>query len=276
MGKQYGTVNAENVVKKSLVAFLLVVCCFQGSALSVKVEKLYPNQALISWSVVDGTAHYDVYVDNIPVVRLGGKSLSCVVGGNTDPLLSNHAYKIIVAARDGSDKNLDAAQISITTGSWSGSYVWDNPTDNNNKGRCIHLRYVIDDVSGGQMIIKSELPELGLQVVSPMPVSDVWTGYDDSSAAVYRANGLMFNTTNTKPSKFKVSAVEQDAKGIHIEVKTKAVGLTFTTDSYYQFIINDQGKKACVFWTTGSGLASTGIFKNPEKGTDGKFFLLEE
>jgi hypothetical protein len=138
------------------------------------------------------------------------------------------------------------------------------------------LHYVVEDVPGGQMIIKSELPGLGLQVISPAEVIGSWVDYDDPSAEVYRANGLMFNTTSAKPSRFLVSSVTQDATGVQVEVKSKALGMTFTTQSFYQFIITKEGKRACVFWTTGSGLAATGIFNNPEKGSDGKFTLVEE
>jgi hypothetical protein len=244
--------------------------------MTAQIERVFPNQVMISWTAVVGTRHYDVYVDKKPIARLDGDRSSCVVGGNDDPLLSNHRYQIIVASRDGDDRTIDFTQVVAETVSWSGSYRWTNSTDNDNKGRCVSLRYVVDDVPGRQMVIKSELPGLGLQVVSPAEIIGSWTDYNDPSAAVYRANGLMFNASSAKPSKFLVDSVTQTAKGILVEVKSKALGMTFTTHSYYQFVVTEDGKRACVFWTTGNGLASTGIFKNPERGSEGKFVLVEE
>jgi len=263
-------------MKRFVATLLLSFAGMSVWAITVTVERSYPNQAVVSWSSVEGTSHYDVYLDNQPVARFGGNIFSCTVGGNANPLLSNHRYQVIVASRDASDRTLDASQVTVETTSWSGSYRWSNPTDNTNKGRCVMLHYVVEDVPGGQMIIKSELPGLGLQVISPAEVIGSWVDYDDPSAEVYRANGLMFNTTSAKPSRFLVSSVTQDATGVQVEVKSKALGMTFTTQSFYQFIITKEGKRACVFWTTGSGLAATGIFNNPEKGSDGKFTLVEE
>lgn len=243
--------------------------------MTLTIDKAYPNQFRVSWSPVEGAVYYDLYADGQPVARMDGTATSGSIGSNDAPLFSNRQYTLICAARDANNKDLDAVAVYGTTGTWSGSYRWVNDTGDDNKGRCKFIHYVIEDNPDG-MIIKSELPELGLQVVSPMPVSDKWTDYDDPDAGVYRANAIIFNTTNFKPSKFRIDAIAQDAGGVTDVVKTKAAGMTFTTQSRYQFFIDDDGKRAILFNTKGSGLASTGIFKNPDKTWDGKFKVTEE
>lgn len=254
---------------------LIIFCVFPLISLSVRVEKSYPNQFFLSWDKVKGASYYDVYIDGKPFARLEGDVTKGNAGSNEQPLFSNSTHEIIVAARDQDNKDLDAGKVKATTSSWSGSYSWKNSTKKDNKGRCVSLRFVLDD-RPSLMVIQSDLPELGLEVVSPMPVTGNWVDYDDDQALTYRANGRIFNTTNFTPSSFLIVSVEQDASRIIDTVKTKAVGMTFSSTSTYELLVTEQGKRAVRFDTTGSGLAATGIFKNPEKGSDGKFLLVEE
>lgn len=241
----------------------------------MQVGRIWPNQVELSWSAINGAAFYDVYVNGEPFARLDGKLTTGHAGSNEKPLFSNKEYEVIVAARDAANGNLDAVRLTVRTSSWSGSYVWDNPTDKDNKGKCRHLHYVLEDTPNA-MLIKSELPELGLKTISPMPINTDWVDYNDDGALTYRANGKLFNTTNFTPSKFMVTEVIQDASGVTDVVKTKAVGMTFTTKTFYKLVVTEDGKRAVRFQTVGSGLAATGIFGNPEKGSDGAFTLVEE
>lgn len=262
-------------MRRLLLSFVLV--CSMGALFSMKasIGKSYPNQFLVSWSEVPGAAHYDLYADGEAMARVDGTVLSHSIGSNEKPLFSNRDYTLIIAARDADNRDLDAIALKGTTGTWSGSYRWTNTTGDDNKGRCTMIHYVLNDRPDG-MVIQSELPGLGLQVVSPMPVSDSWTKFEDPSAEVYRANSVIFNTTNFKPSKFKVEAIEQDASGVTDILKTKAMSFTFTTTSYYRLIVDEEGRRCVLFSTKGSGLAATGIFKNPDDRWDGAFCVPEE
>ncbi len=262
-------------MKRFLLAAVIALAMEGLFSMQASIEKSYPNQFLVSWSAVPGAVHYDLYADGKPMKRVDGNVLSHAIGSNENPLYSNREYTLIIAARDGENKDLDAIALQGKTDSWSGSYKWINNTGNDNKGRCTMIHYELEDNPDG-MIIKSELPGLGMQVVSPMPISDSWTKYEDPDAEVYRANAIIFNTTNYKPSKFRVEAIEQDAEGVTDILKTKAMGFTFTTTSHYKLIINDEGKRCVLFSTKGSGLASTGIFKNPDDTWDGAFCIPEE
>lgn len=262
-------------MKRFLLGWVLCACSLSLGAMDITIDASYPNQFKVSWSAVPGAVHYDLYADGEAMDRVDGDVLSASIGSNEQPLYSNREYTLIVAARDGADKDLDAIAIKATTGTWSGSYRWINDTGDDNKGRCKMIHYVLEDNADG-MVIKSELPELGLVVVSPMPISDSWIKFEDPSAEVYRANSVIFNTTNFKPSKYKVDAIEQDAFGVTDILKTKAMGFTFTTTSYYRLIVDEEGRRCVLFSTKGSGLASTGIFKNPDDTWDGAFCVPEE
>ena len=265
----------EFFMKRFLLSLFLCGAMGSLTAMQVSIEKSYPNQFLVSWSEVEGAVHYDLYADGKAMARVDSNVRSHSIGSNDDPLFSNREYVLIVAARDADNKDLDAVAIKGTTGSWSGSYRWINDTGDDNKGRCKMIHYVLEDLPEG-MIIKSELPELGMVQVSPMPISDSWTKFEDPGAEVYRANSVVFNSTNFKPSKFRVEAIEQDASGVTDILKTKAMGFTFTTTSYYKLMVDEQGRRCVLFSTKGSGLAATGIFKNPDDRWDGAFCVPEE
>lgn len=261
--------------KRMSIALAACLSAHMLFAMDLMVENAYPNQFSVSWTPVEGAVHYDLYADGQALDRVDGNVTSASIGSNDNPLYSNREYTLIVAARDGDNKDLDAVAVAATTSSWSGSYKWINDTGDDNKGRCKMIHYVLDDKPEG-MIIQSELPELGLVQVSPMPVSEKWTDYDDPDAEIYRANAIIFNTTNFKPSKYKVVEIQQDAGGVTDILKTKAMGMSFTTTSHYRLIVTEEGKRAVLFNTKGSGLAATGIFHNPDERWDGAFLVPEE
>jgi len=272
----YATLFLELVVKHIFYLFLLLGITSSLFAMTGKVEKSFPNQVEISWEAQPGAVHYDVYLDNQPLARLGSTQLHFRVGSNLKPLKSRHDYLVIVACRDEQDTTLAYVQMPIITTSWSGSYSWKNSTEDDNNGRCKSLHFVLEDTNDG-LVILSELPNgVGLRQVFPLDITDRWIEYASDEAETYRSNAMIFNCTSFSPDCYKGISMLQDEFGAVAKVSTKALGFTITTSSQYELQVDSHDKRVVLFRTNGSGIAATGIFKNPESGSKGKFALMED
>ena len=240
-----------------------------------------PTGFVVAWEEVEGAEWYDIYVDNGFVARLENDVFSYEIGN----LLSNKTYDISFAARDEGNNTLLAEFSTNTTTSWDGTYVWNNPTKNDNKGRVKKLVFkvktVLDPAYGQHQEIFILSDDGAEHRIFPLyDFNDEragWTDYDDGTeqAAAYRLNAERFNTSSIVPSSWRVSKIFLGHDHIEVTVETKAFGITLDTMVIYDFIVDEAGCRNLVFRMDGSSLVRTFVFFNPDGTRDDGAYVLK-
>lgn len=262
--------------------------------------KPLPNQVRMVWKPVDNAVWYDFYEgpagsENF-LVRLEASQLqpaadgelSWTSGGNERPLYAETPYRIVAAARNADGQTLASAVLDTTTAGWDGTYQWRNPTDDDNDGRVRDITLVAKrgpDIPGIPVyyeiygnFLSSGINEL--QKVFPLfPLNSSsfdWVSYKDGSAeaTAYRLNAEKFNKTNMKPKSWKVQSIQVGAGQYVTKILTKALGFEVATVSTYTFRLDENDNREIYFLNQGSGMASIGLFANPEES--GAPFVLSE
>jgi len=259
-----------------------------------------PNQIRLAWNPVENAVWYDFYEgpagsENF-LVRLEASQLrsapdgylSWISGGNEQPLYAETSYRIVAAARNADGRTLASAVLDTTTAGWGGTYQWRNPTDDDNDGRVRDITLVAKrgpDIPGIPVyyeiygnFLSSGVKEL--QKVFPLFPLDSssfdWVSYKDGSkeATAYRLNAEKFNKTNMKPKSWKVQSIQVGAGQYVTKILTKALGFEVATVSTYTFRLDENDNREICFLNQGSGMASIGLFANPEES--GAPFVLSE
>ena len=175
---------------------------------------------------------------------------------------------------------------NIFADSWAGTYLWVNPTDKNNNGKCTEIRFVVKDVLLEDGSLSFEVwdasDESNLRKLFPIDPNEkgeyTWHKWkeDSTEAENYRANAEKFNTTSYTPSKWRVKEIVQGELTGICKVETVAFIFTVNTTSCFTLRYNAQtGVQELVYMTDGDSLASLGLFSNPAPGEDGeKAFVL--
>lgn len=284
-----------------LVCFWLtgawVVCANAGT---LRTKGSLPNQIRIAWAPVAGASWYDFYEGDVGserfLVRLAADALApdadglltWTVGGNDAPLYPETDYRIVFAARGDNDSPLVADALQVRTGSWSGVYRWSNPTSDDNGGRVRDITITVkrgSDIAGFPVYYEmyGDFPREGvssLQKVFPLLPLDSgsfgWISYGDQTpaAVAYRLNAEKFNKTSFKPRQWRIRSIKIGPKQYVTEIVTKALGFEVTTVSTYAFVVDEHDDLALYFQNRGSGIASVGLFFNPEDG--GSPFILRK
>ena len=260
-------------------AFALLLACTAAASALDAVYEAFPTSVSFSWNKVDGARYYDIYNGSTPIARISGDEDSYTAAH----LLSDTEYSFCIAARDSGNNDLDAAWLDVTTTSWDGVYEWINETDDDNKGKLKSLRFRIhtkvDPVYGQYYetyLLLDDGSEYCIFPLFPFGSEDSgkWIDYDDQSRAgtAYRINAERFNKSRFTPSRWRVDRIEIDLDSTSAYIQTSAFGITVTTNTSYQLYMED-GEAMMRFETTGSGIAGSVIFKNPNPGEGDAFIL---
>lgn len=251
-------------------------------AMQGRVEKSFPNQVEVSWDRVEGAVFYDLYINREAMKRLDSQVNSSFLGSNEMPLASHTAYSVIISARDGENKTLESVEFPIRTTSWEGSYVWYNQTEDDNEGKCRKLELLVVD-QDSECKVYGMFPEVSKEPLLLFPLLPFAHEYPTLSyegesevELAYRTNAEVFNTTSVKPKSWRILALEKKNAFLGTKMVTKVGALSFKTESWYDFIITDDGARRVLFHNTGTGLASYGIFKSPNPGEHGVFVFHEK
>jgi hypothetical protein len=239
-----------------------------------------PNGALLSWHSVKNAVYYDIYVDNVFVIRLPSDKRNYEL---TD-LQQKATYNIIIGARTASNDTLDSEAAKLTTTSWEGVYRWVNPTKNDNDGLMKELvakvKLVTDEKYGQYNEIWTEMNGEWLKI---FPFGELegaygWLDYDGESEMenTYRLNCERFNTSSFTPSKWKIDKIYLSKDKCGVDIITKAFGFQVETSTNYTFIIGADGKRVIEFRNEGTGIANKALFHNPEGPSNSPFVLIEE
>lgn len=233
-----------------------------------QVEKNFPNRADVSWLPVEGADHYDLYVNRTAIQRVDASQLSAVVGGDDSPLESETDYQILIVARDEGENVLDSVTLSVTTGSWDGTYRWENRDKKDNKGKCKAIEM---EIKGDGVVL---LTPSGRHVVAPVPASPSFQECpaDDDVTKTVLALFDMFNTTDYPADGYRILSETLDATGLTIVLEMKCKGITVPLTAVVGFS-TDEGSPVIRFSCRAKGIADMVIFKNPEKKSKGVFVL---
>lgn len=262
-----------------LIVVLAVIGQLAFASLNLEAETQV-NSVTLSWDEVNGADYYDIYNGDVFVVRLGSDVFSYTLSH----LDQDETYRFVMGARDSANATLDADAVTVRTGDYSATYLWTNPTDDDNKGRLKEIRYkaeLAEDKTYGQYMRISIIEDGQEHVIFPLAdfnsASWDWIDYDaDSPAAIaYRLNCEKFNTMGIKPGKFKVDSVTLDNDSICVTIRTSALGISVETVSTYEFGCDEEGRFIS-FTTTGSGLAKSALFKNPADRENPYTYILRE
>lgn len=224
------------------------------------------NNVTFSWKAVDGASWYDLYRGQDFVVRLPADQHSYTIAH----LDQNEDYSYILGARDSGNATLDAEEVSFTTGSYDGTYVWTNPTDRDNGGKLKEIRYTArlreDERYGQYMEISVNVDGVD-HVIFPLQGLDgswPWIDWDDDGpeALAYRLNCEKFNRLGINPSEFRTRQIRLTGDSSSVDVASKALGIEVVTTSSYVFGVDDVGRYL-EFTTTGGGLALSALYRNP-------------
>jgi hypothetical protein len=258
-----------------LLPLLLFLPLFSLPAMEGRVDAVFPDQAKISWNSVQGAKYYDIYLGDEGISRLPQTARSAFVGSNEEPLASHASYRVTVAARDAENRTLDYLLLPFATSGWEGVYRWENPTDEDNDGKCRSMGLLVDDRDGNWRIYGDFGDEGTLLLFPLMEVADDWPEVDyldDSPAAkAYRLNARMFNTTSYEPKSWKLERMESTASSVTTVIETRVWAMRFTTESTFRFRVSETGEKQVVLHNGGQKIASWGMFRCPEKGSGGDF-----
>lgn len=255
--------------------------------------KELPNQIRLAWNTVDDATWYDFYEgpsgsENF-LIRLEASSLQpasdgslhWTSGGNDQPLAAETSYRIVAAARSADGQTLDAATLTTKTSSWAGRYQWKNPTTDNNGGKILDITLTTKrgpDIPGIPVYyeIYGDFSSVGVQTpqkIFPLfPLNTTsfnWISYKDNSpeATAYRLNAEKYNKTDMKPKSWKVQSIQVGTGKYVTKILTKALGFEISTVSTYTFRIDENDRREICFLNQGSGIASIGLFANPEDGS---------
>ena len=270
------------MLKKSLnMLFLLLVAGLLYAASMTLDYDVAPTSVSLSWDSVDGTSFYDVYKDNVFVVRLDSKTSSYRV----EKLLSNKEYVFSIAARDSSNNTLSAARAKIKTDSWDGIYQWVNKTDVDNDGKLskltLRIETQLDNTYGQFYKIIYERPDGSEIQIFPLFSFDdqsafQWHKYKEESVAgnSYRENAELFNTSPFKPGKWKVYSIVIDSDTTTAYIQTSAIGMEFLTTTVFKLYEDESGLKCLSLDTKGEQkIVDNYLFKNPNPGEGDAFIL---
>ena len=267
-------------MKRSLLAVIAVLLCRSVIAMTCLAES-FPSSVGLSWSPVEGAVYYDIYNGNVPVARLSSSELSYVV----TKLPPHTDFRFCVAARDGSNTNLDSKWVSATTSGWDGVYYWENLTDNDNDGLVKDMKFRVvsktDPGIGPYLEIWSYDANGDEYRIFPLQdlaaASGEWVQYKGSSpeAVAYRNNAERFNTSPFKPGKWRLEKLVIDYDSTSAYIQTSAIGMKLDTVSTYQFFIEDGVRKLSFTTTSDSSLVRKYLFDNPNPGEGPAYILVE-
>lgn len=246
----------------------------------LKVDCSASEKKTISYMVVD--------IDGEEIDVIGPYDRFIVIGGSARPLWPDTSYNVEIVAFDDQEKEIDRASVLATTGTWAGVYRWDNPSDEDNRGRCtsITVKAVLSDdlKQSGRFYELYDLQNDGNELRF-FPIDGIrdyysWHDYDEDSllGLVYRKNAEKFNKTSFTPSRWIVSSIEISPVWYASKVKTYAIMFTVNTVTNYNFRINESSQsRELVFVLDGDGLCKMGMFFNPVPPPEGKaYYVLSE
>ena len=247
-----------------------------SSSLDLEAECMV-NTVTLSWSGVDGASWYDIYNGDQFIVRLPSDARSYTM----DHLAQDTDYRFVMGARDRSNADLNAEAVRVHTGDYGGTYVWTNPTDDDNDGMMKEVVYsarLMSDPTYGQYLQISISEDGQEHVVFPLVAFDSswdWIDYDsdEPTAVAYRLNCEKFNSLGISPSRFRVESVNMTNDRIEVSIRSSAFGIGVSTVSIYEFGCDDEGRYV-KFTTTGSGLAEAALFRNPTDPENPYTYLL--
>lgn len=251
------------------------------SAMEARLLASFPNQLEISWDAVKGAVWYDLYLGDQPIKRVKASTLSQRLGSNEESLESNREYQVIVAARTAKNETLAATQIPVKTTSWTGHYFWENLTADDNGGKCRNLHLEVRD-STGSLEVYGHFPEepSPMRLFPLIPFSEEYPQLeyqgDGDVERAYRTNAAVFNTTNFEPKSWKILELVEKNSSLKTKVSTTVGMFSFKTESQIVFEVSEVGEKRVLLYNTGSGLASSGIFKSPNPRENGVFVFVEK
>lgn len=213
----------------------------------------------------------------------------CMKNINAKHFIFSLIYILILIFPVFSDVSNDVEVPSLGTGAWDGIYIWDNPTEANNRGKCTQIVFQVKEVQleDGQYSFEvfdaSSIPTLRrIFPVEYMPEDGYqWHKWDEDSSLGdnYRTNAKKFNTTSVSPTKWRVKYVKRDGLTGSCKIETIAFIFTVNTENYFTLRINSQtGAQELAFTMDGDSIASLGLFYNPAPGDEGKkvFVLTKE
>ncbi len=232
---------------------------------------VHPNQIHLSWQEVEGAEYYDLYLNKEPMVQT--KETKVVLGSNDRPLTSHTHYEVLIAARKQDVRELAVERALVKTPGWEGRYRWVNLSEEDNKGKCRQLDYLVSYEEGSYVIHGLfEKPYQLYPLVSAHRMGEHIPYEGDSPHQIaYRLNAEIFNTTNFKPKSWSVERIDYSDDRVLVEIETKVGMMRFSTISTYRFVLSSNGKQQLHFETKGSGIASWGLFENPNPGDAGIF-----
>ncbi len=269
------------MIRKFLLSLIVFIAASTLYASMAGHAESHPTSVYLSWSSVDGALYYDIYNGQDFVVRLDSSSSSYLASS----LDSDKSYSFAIAARDGSNNTLDSIWLNAATTSWDGTYLWENKTTHNNKGKVREIRMrikAVTDASYGQynevfLIIDGK--EIKIFPLFPFGSEDanIWHKYkEDSIGGIsYRTNAGLFNTSSMTPSKWKISKIVIDRDFTSAYIQTSALSFIFDTESSYRLFEKD-GRMYLEFKTESEqSIVDNALFKNPNPG-EGDAFILEK
>lgn len=174
--------------------------------------------------------------------------------------------------------------ISLFATDWSGLYNWKNETDRDNGGRCKEVTMDVRKAEGKDYLYDIYMLE-GDKEYRIFPI--VIPGTEDSSVqhkykekspegAAFRASSDKMNTSSFTPGKWRQGGFKVEGDKITYTVIPSIFGKEFEMYFIFEFSLNNKGKKSLRFYCDADfGLAKTGVFKNPNPGSDGSFVLEE-
>lgn len=256
-------------------------------------EAWYPERLVIDLETSTEEKHTISYIS----AYLGTEELTLcspydsqiLIGGPDEPLWPETEYQLTFVAFDKTDREISRTTLCATTGSWAGTYRWDNPTDRDNKGRCTSI--VVQARPGDETDFGShyyrlfDIREDSEYCFFPIDEKDGDGKYrihrfdeDSERGETYRQNAERFNTTAFTPSQWQVMSLDVGPTTYKTFVESKAI-MVFTvhTENTYIFRINEgTRKKELLFVLDGDGLCKMGLFFNPAPPEEGKsVFVLE-
>ena len=260
------------------ILLLFIIVALPAQSLMSLSSDVIADEVALEWEAVEGALFYDIYNEEAFITRLDASILSYTLS-----LGQKEAYSLIIGARDLANNTLAAAKSSGVTGSYEGTYTWINNTDNDNHGKVKSLvmraELATSQRYGEYMKIYS-VKEDGTEELF-FPLFDLessswpWVEYDsnETTAEVYRDTAARFNTSTIKPSRFRLERISLEKNKVSLDIRTRAFGIEVITTTIFEFGHDEEGL-FLKYSTTGSGVAKSAIFKNPEGGDDPYTFIL--
>ena len=255
-------------MKRALILLISITCIIttlSAKDLHLKADVLV-NQVRLSWDKVDDATWYDIYDGEAFITRLPSEQTSYTV----EHLSQDAVHRIVLGARDGANATLDAEAVSVTTASYEGTYVWTNPTDDDNKGRMkelvYHARLVEDREYGQYMEISIDVDGRRLVIFPLQGFDEGWPWVDTDSgsdvATAYLANCAKMNSLNITPSRFRTGSVRISTDSAFSEVVSHAMGLDISTTTSFTFGADEEGAWLDLS-VDGPGVVRMALFDNP-------------